>query len=163
MPTPLSSMINILNLPFEVNLSQKWEFINLSPFAKRLLHACMLSSFSLVQLFATPWTAAHQSLWLGGIIFIPPVHGIPLSMEFSRQEYWSGLPFLASGIFPTQGLNLHLLCLLYWQKGSLSLTFLLMVNLPQKWEIIYELISLCWKILSAHETVTENFSRLAFV
>ena len=143
MPTPLSSMINILNLPFEVNLSQKWEFINLSPFAKRFLHACMLSSFSLVQLFATPWTAAHQA---------------PLSMEFSRQEYWSGLPFLASGIFPIASLMPPALA-----KGSLSLTFLLMVNLPQKWEIIYELIFLCWKILSAHKTMTENFSRLAFV
>ena len=31
-----------------------------------------------VQLFATPWTAAHQ---------------VPLSMGFSRQEYWSGVPF----------------------------------------------------------------------
>ena len=37
--------------------------------------ARMLSS---VQLFATPWTIAHQG---------------PLSMEFSRQEYWSRLPF----------------------------------------------------------------------
>ena len=34
-------------------------------------------SFSCVQLFAAPWTVAHQA---------------PLSMEFSRQEYWSGLP-----------------------------------------------------------------------
>ena len=33
---------------------------------------------SCVQLFATPWTVAHQA---------------PLPMEFSRQEYWSGLPF----------------------------------------------------------------------
>ena len=33
---------------------------------------------SVVQLFATPWIVAHQA---------------PLSMEFSRQEYWSGLPF----------------------------------------------------------------------
>ena len=32
-----------------------------------------------VQLSAAPWTVAHQA---------------PLSMEFSRQEYWSGLPFL---------------------------------------------------------------------
>ena len=31
-----------------------------------------------VRLFATPWTVAHQA---------------PPSMEFSRQEYWSGLPF----------------------------------------------------------------------
>ena len=30
------------------------------------------------RLLATPWTAAHQ---------------VPLSMDFSRQEYWSGLPF----------------------------------------------------------------------
>uniref|UniRef100_A0AC11DBT5 Target of myb1 like 1 membrane trafficking protein n=1 Tax=Ovis aries TaxID=9940 RepID=A0AC11DBT5_SHEEP len=33
---------------------------------------------SRVQLFAAPWTVAHQA---------------PLSMEFSRQEYWTGLPF----------------------------------------------------------------------
>ena len=51
-----------------------------------------------VQLFATPWTVAHQS---------------PLSTEFSRQEYWSGL-FLLQGIFLTQGSNPHLLCHPYW-------------------------------------------------
>ena len=38
----------------------------------------MLSCFSHVQLYATLWTAAHQA---------------PLSTGFSRQEYWSGLPF----------------------------------------------------------------------
>ena len=38
----------------------------------------LLSHFSCVQLFATPWTVAHQA---------------PLSMGLSRQEYWSGLPF----------------------------------------------------------------------
>ena len=38
----------------------------------------------------TPWTLAHQA---------------PLSIEFSRQEYWSGLNSLLQGIFPTQGLN----------------------------------------------------------
>ena len=42
------------------------------------MHACMLSHFSRVQLCVTPWTAAHQA---------------PLSTGFSRQEYWSGLPF----------------------------------------------------------------------
>ena len=36
------------------------------------------------------WTVAHQA---------------PLSMEFSRKEYWSGLPFPSQGIFPTQGSN----------------------------------------------------------
>ena len=45
--------------------------------------ACLLSRFSPVPLFATPWTAACQA---------------PLSMELSRQEYWSGLPCPAPGI-----------------------------------------------------------------
>ena len=39
--------------------------------------ACVLSHFSHVQLLVTLWTEAHQ---------------VPLSMGFSRQEYWSGLP-----------------------------------------------------------------------
>ena len=38
----------------------------------------VLSHFIRVRLFAAPWTVAHQA---------------PLSMRFSRQEYWSGLPF----------------------------------------------------------------------
>ena len=64
-------------------------------------------SFSCVQLFATLWTLSLQA---------------PLSMGFSRQEYWSGLPCSPLGIFPTQGLNPHLiLCLLHWQVGSLPL------------------------------------------
>ena len=44
-------------------------------------HAYALSRFSLVQLFAAPWTVACQ----------------PLSMGFSRQEHWSGLPFSPPG------------------------------------------------------------------
>ena len=39
-------------------------------------------SLSRVQLFETPWTVAYQA---------------PASMEFSRQEYWSGLPFSSPG------------------------------------------------------------------
>ena len=53
-----------------------------------LIWVCMLSRFSRVWLSVTPWTVAHQA---------------PLSIEFSRQEYWSGLPCLLQGIFPTQG------------------------------------------------------------
>ena len=63
-------------------------------------------SLSCVQFCATPWTAALQA---------------PLSMGFSKQEYWSGLPFPPLGIFPTQGLNLHFL---YWQADSLPLSHL---------------------------------------
>ena len=46
----------------------------------------MLSRFSYVLFFVTLWTIAHQA---------------PLSMGFSRQEYWSGLPCPPPGIFPT--------------------------------------------------------------
>ena len=42
----------------------------------------------------TSWTVARQA---------------PLSMEFSRQECWSGLPFPSPGYLPTQGLKLGLL------------------------------------------------------
>ena len=45
-------------------------------------------------ILATPWTVAHQA---------------PLSVGFSRQEYWSGLPFLLQGIFLTQESNPNLL------------------------------------------------------
>ena len=53
-----------------------------------------LSVLRHVRLFATPWTVARQA---------------PLSMEFSRQEYWSGLPFPSPGDLPNPGLNSGLL------------------------------------------------------
>ena len=46
-------------------------------------------------------------------------HEAHLSMEFSSQEYWSGLHFLLQGIFLTQGSNKHLL---HWQADSLPLS-----------------------------------------
>ena len=48
-------------------------------------------SLSLVQLFVTPWTLAQQA---------------PLSMEFSRQEYWNGLPFPSPADLPNPGIEL---------------------------------------------------------
>ena len=48
------------------------------------------SHFSCIQLFATPWTVACQS---------------PLSMDFSRQEYWSGLLFPTPGDLPDPGIE----------------------------------------------------------
>ena len=51
---------------------------------------CVLSHFSRVQLFVTPWTVAHQ---------------VPLSMELSRQEYWSGLPCPPPGDLPHLGIE----------------------------------------------------------
>ena len=43
-----------------------------------------------VQLFVTPWTVAYQA---------------PLSMGFSRQEYWSGVPFPSPGGLPDPGME----------------------------------------------------------
>ena len=45
----------------------------------------------------------------------------PLSMGFSRQEYWSGLHAPLQGISLTQGFNPCLLCLQHWQANSLPL------------------------------------------
>ena len=52
----------------------------------------VLSRFIHVQLYAIPWTVACQA---------------PLSMEFSRQEYWSGLPCPPSGDLPDPGIKLE--------------------------------------------------------
>ena len=52
----------------------------------------------------TPWTVARQA---------------PLSVEFSRQEYWSESPFPSPGDLPDPGIR-RFLYLLHWQAGSLS-------------------------------------------
>ena len=54
------------------------------------LHVCKLNRFSHVWLCATLWTLAPQA---------------PLSMEFSRQEYWNGLPWSPPGALPHPGIE----------------------------------------------------------
>ena len=54
------------------------------------MHGCMLSGFSRIRLFMTQWTVAHQA---------------PLSMEFSRQQYWSGWLLPPSGDLPDPGIK----------------------------------------------------------
>ena len=49
-----------------------------------------MKSLSRVRLFATPWTVAYQA---------------PLSMGFSRQGYWSGLPFPSPEDLPDPGIE----------------------------------------------------------
>ena len=66
----------------------------------------MLSRFTCVWFYATPWTVAH---WL-----LCPWDSL-------GKNTGVGCHFLLHGIFPTQGLNLHLLCLLHSQVSSLSL------------------------------------------
>ena len=56
----------------------------------KLLLLLLLSRFSRVRLCVTPWTVAHQA---------------PLSMGFSRQEYWKGLPFPSPGDLPNPGIE----------------------------------------------------------
>ena len=55
----------------------------------KVLHGCALSR-SHVPIFATPWILLHQA---------------PLSMELSRQEYWSGLLCSAPGGLPAPGIK----------------------------------------------------------
>ena len=68
------------------------------------MHACMLNCFSRVQLCVTLWAAARQA---------------PLSMGFSRQDYWSGLPCPPPGDLPDPGIeHASLNAYLHWQAGS---------------------------------------------
>ena len=79
-------------------------------------------SLSRVQLFVTPWTVAHQT---------------PLSMEFSRQEYWSGLPFPTPGNLPNSGMELVTLAspplaLLLKQHFMINIYFQLLNGTPNR-------------------------------
>ena len=57
----------------------------ISEMIKEIGHYMCVYMLSRFQLFVTPWTVAYQT---------------PLSMEFSRQECWSGLPFPSAGDLP---------------------------------------------------------------
>ena len=78
-----SSVLTVLPAKY---LSQGWIYSMLDYVSDSLIYMCcaklllllLLSRFSHVRLCVTLWTAAHQAL---------------LSTGFSRQEYWSGLPF----------------------------------------------------------------------
>ena len=77
---------------------------------------CVLRGFSHVQLCVTQWTVAHQT---------------PLSMGFSRQEYWSGLPWLPPRDLPNPGIKPSSLTFPTLEAGSLPLTI--------TWEVPYSL------------------------
>ena len=55
-----------------------------------MISVAVIQMLSCVQLLATPWTVTHQ---------------VPLSMEFSRQEYWSGYPFPSPRDLPNPGIK----------------------------------------------------------
>ena len=72
-----------------------------------LQHACVLTCFSPVQLFATLWTVARQVL---------------LTMEFSRQGYWSGVPCVSPRDLSSPPRDQTCTsCLLHCQASSLPL------------------------------------------
>ena len=96
---------------------------------------------------ATPWSVARQAL---------------LSMGFSRQENWSGLPFPSPGDLPTQGLNP---CLLHWQSDSFTTEqpgkphwyiYLVTATLVHMslWPQFF--ISLAHKVLALHKWVSRS-------
>ena len=68
------------------------------------LFLCVLSCFSWFRLFAAPWTVARQA---------------PLSMEFSRQEYWGGLLCPPPGDLPNPGIESVSFLSPAWWVGSL--------------------------------------------
>ena len=77
----------------------RWTFVGkvmsllfnmLSRLVVTFLPRSKLKSFSCVRLFVTPWTVAYQAPW---------------SVGFSRQEYWSGLPFPFPGDLPNPGIE----------------------------------------------------------
>ena len=102
------------------------------------IHTCSLLSH--VQLIATPWTVVCQA---------------PLSMEFSRQEYWSGWPFPSPGDLPNPGIeprSLHcrqILChvfmvsfqLLFLQIFSWILSLSLPSGTPIMWMQVHLMLS----------------------
>ena len=98
---PISSWSLNTSVTFSRCLYQNFIFTNMTKHCSLLLESlqtlltshilpCMLSHFSRVWLFATPWTAAHQA---------------PLSMGFSRQDYWSELLCSPPGDLPSPGIE----------------------------------------------------------
>ena len=64
-----------------------WEVVELPEIVDT---CCLMLSLGRVRLFANPWTVAHQA---------------PLSIGFSRKEYWSGLPFPSPGECSNPGIK----------------------------------------------------------
>ena len=71
-------------MKWNLMLSEQGKFTTASRFSLKV----KVKSLSCVGLFATPWTVAYQA---------------PPSVEFSRQEAWSGLPFPSTGNLPNPG------------------------------------------------------------
>ena len=87
-------------LPKKIHFYEVYTYFCLCIMYKYIYCVCMCV-LSHVWFFPIPWTVPCQA---------------PLSMGFSRQEYWSGLPFPSLEDLPDPGMYPHLLCLLHWQE-----------------------------------------------
>ena len=85
MSLPKQTILLCLQLPKECSNYRTIALISLASKVK-----VKVRSLSRVRLFATPWTVAYQA---------------PPSTGFSRQEYWSGLPFPSPGDLPDPGIE----------------------------------------------------------
>ena len=75
----------------DITLPTKVCLVKAMVFLVVVIYGCeLVKSLSRVQLFTTLWTVAYQA---------------PPSMGFSRQEYWSGLPFPSPGDLPNPGIE----------------------------------------------------------
>jgi len=132
-------LVLILCLPYTENHQLNCKFCwnhKLSQISSIVLVLLKINSsvqlLSRAQLFATPWTVARQaSLPIANsqsLLKLMPIESVMSSNHFILCPWDSpgkntvvGCHFLLQGIFPTQGSNPGLLCLLHWQVGSLSL------------------------------------------
>ena len=117
--------------------------------------ACMRActqSFNHVQLFATLWTVAHQA---------------PLSMEFSRQEYWSQLSFPTPEDLPWPRDWTHVSCISCIGRQILyhwaSWKALFLKDICRKTLLIY-LSTLCWNnAISSTQSISQHWHYCLFL
>ena len=139
--------------PGEMSLSFAWTqpYLHIWQLHKPINSFYFLSESVSVRLFMSLWTVAHQAF---------------LSMKFSRQEYWSGLPFPSPGDLPNPGIPIQglLLCrqILYClsHQGSLSKSVSIIWNWKHpKWfnQKVFLLVMVQWLRLCTSNAVGGGF------
>ena len=97
---------------------------------------CVLSHFSCDRLFTTPWTVAHQA---------------PRSVGFSRQEYWSGLPYPSPGDLHHPGIGPR--ALTFPAVAGFTTSAITKSSLPSiRWKG-----RLCWEFTGRHGGFQQKF------
>ena len=86
----LMSTLSLQVIETNSNWLNKWQKYQINSFKEGMYYYSHVCVFSHVQLLVTPWTVGNL---------------VPLYMEFSRQEYWSGLLFPTPGDLPDAGIK----------------------------------------------------------